>query len=402
MPAGAAGAPPQTDRMVSTSALELAARTRRFITEQVLPVEREIVVDGRPVDDALRLELNKAAMQAGVFGPLSPVEHGGLGLDFRDQAVVLEAAGTSLIGPLALHCWAPDDGNIHLLAHAATPEQAQRYLAPLAAGEVRSAIAMTEPAPGAGADPGMLRTTAGEAPDGWVINGVKHLTTGADGAAFIICVARTDDGPTMFLVDAGNPGMRVLRRMPTLDHTSAPGGHCEVEFSDCFVPDEAVLGEVGLGMEYAQARLAPSRLTFCMNWLGLATRAQDLAARHISQREAFGARIAEHGLAQGHLADNEIDIVASRALIASCAAILDAEGPASSAARHQASVTKTFVSEAVWRVLDRAVQLHGGLGVCEDHLVARFLVEARAFRIYEGPSEVLRWSIARRVLRAHR
>ncbi|MGW4591867.1 acyl-CoA dehydrogenase family protein [Amycolatopsis thermoflava] len=258
-------------------------------------------------------------------------------------------------------------------------------------GEVRSAIAMTEPAPGAGADPGMLRTTAEEAPGGWVINGAKHLTTGADGAAFVICVARTDDGPTMFLVDADNPGLRVLRRMPSLDHISAPGGHCEVEFSGCFVPDSAVLGEVGLGMEYAQVRLAPSRLSFCMSWLGLATRAQELAARHISRREAFGTRIAEHGLAQGHLADNEIDIEASRALIARCAEVIDAEGPASSAARHEASVTKTFVSEAVWRVLDRAVQLHGGLGVCEDHLVARFLVEDRAFRIYEGPSEVLRW-----------
>lgn len=402
MPEVPVAAPPQTGGMVSTSALELAARTRRFITEEVLPVEREIIVDGRPMDDALRLELQKAAKQAGVFGPLSPLQYGGLGLDNRDQAVVLEAAGTSLIGPLALNCWAPDDGNIHLLAHAATPEQARRYLAPLASGEVRSAIAMTEPAPGAGADPGMVRTTAEETAEGWVINGAKHFTTGADGAAFVICVARTEDGPTMFLVDAGNPGLHVGRRMPTLDHTSAPGGHCEVEFSDCFVPDDAVLGEVGLGMEYAQARLAPSRLTFCMNWLGLATRAQELAARHISRREAFGSRIAEHGLAQGHLADNEIDIQASRALIASCAAILDAEGPASSAARHQASVTKTFVSEAVWRVLDRAVQLHGGLGVCEDHLVARFLVEARAFRIYEGPSEVLRWSIARRVLRPYR
>lgn len=402
MPAGAVPRPPQTGRMVSTSALELAARTRRFISEQILPVEREIVVDGRPMDDALRLELQKAAKEAGVFGPLSPVEHGGLGLDTRDQAVVLEAAGTSLIGPLALNCWAPDDGNIHLLAHAANAEQARRYLAPLASGEVRSAIAMTEPAPGAGADPGMLRTTAEEAPGGWVINGAKHLTTGADGAAFVICVARTDDGPTMFLVDTDNPGMRVLRRMPTLDHTSAPGGHCEVAFSGCFVPDSAVLGEVGLGMEYAQVRLAPSRLSFCMSWLGLATRAQELAARHISRREAFGARIAEHGLAQGHLADNEIDIEASRALIARCAEVIDAEGPASSAARHHASVTKTFVSEAVWRVLDRAVQLHGGLGVCEDHLVARFLVEARAFRIYEGPSEVLRWSIARRVLRPYR
>ncbi|HVV12561.1 acyl-CoA dehydrogenase family protein [Amycolatopsis sp.] len=381
---------------------ELADRTRRFVTEQVIPVEREIVADSRPMDDALRLELQKAAKDAGVFGPLSPVRYGGLGLDTRGQAPVLEAAGTSLIGPLALNCWAPDDGNIHLLAHAANAAQAQRYLAPLASGEVRSAIAMTEPAPGAGSDPSMLRTTAEEVPDGWIINGAKHFTTGADGAAFVICIARTEDGPTMFLVDKGNPGFEVGRRMPTLDHTSAPGGHCEVTFTDCFVPDEAVLGEVGQGMEYAQVRLAPSRLTFCMNWLGLAVRAQELTARHVSGREAFGARIGDHGMAQAQLADNEIDIEASRGLILRAATAIDTDGAASSAARHFASVAKTFVSEAVWRVLDRAVQLHGALGVTEDHLVARFLVEARAFRIYEGPSEVLRWSIARRVLRAHR
>lgn len=381
---------------------ELAERTRRFVADQVFPVEREIVAGGRPMDDALRLELQKAAKEAGVFGPLSPVEYGGLGLDTRAQAEVLEAAGTSLIGPLALNCWAPDDGNIHLLAHAATPAQAERYLAPLASGEVRSAIAMTEPAPGAGSDPTMLRTVAEESADGWVINGAKHFTTGADGAAFVICIARTDDGPTMFLVDGGNPGLRVGRRMPTLDRTSAPGGHCEVTFDNCVVPDDAVLGEVGQGMEYAQVRLAPSRLTFCMNWLGLATRAQELTVRHVSGRQAFGARIADHGMAQGQLADNEIDIEASRALIRRAAEAIDEDGSAGSIARHLASVTKTFVSEAVWRVLDRAVQLHGGLGVAEDHLVARFFVEARAFRIYEGPSEVLRWSIARRVLRTYR
>lgn len=315
---------------------------------------------------------------------------------------MLEAAGASLLGPLAVNAWAPDDGNIHLLAHVANAEQQERYLAPLSAGDVRSAIALTEPAPGAGADPRMLRTVAQETDTGWVINGAKHFTTGANGAAFTIVVAMTPDGATMFLVDQDNPGLRVGRRMPTLDHTSAPGGHCELELVDCEVPDAAVLGEVGRGLELAQVRLAPSRLTFCMNWLGLAVRAQELTIAHITGRTAFGVPIAEHGIAQGLVADNEIDIAASRALVRSVAETIDLQGPSSSQARHETSVAKTFVSEAVWRVLDRAVQLHGGLGVCEDHLVARFLVEARAFRIYEGPSEVLRWSIARRALRSPR
>ncbi|WP_069164100.1 acyl-CoA dehydrogenase family protein [Nocardia altamirensis] len=382
-----------------TTVGQLVDKTTQFIRDQVVPVEREVVVDGRVMDDALRLDLQKKAKEAGVFGPLSDPRYGGLGLDTRAQAQVLEAAGASLLGPIAVNAWAPDDGNIHLLAHVANAEQQERYLAPLAAGDVRSAIAMTEPAPGAGSDPGMLQTVAEETDGGWVINGAKHFTTGAQGAAFTICVARTGDGPTMFLVDQDNPGLRVGRRMPTLDHTSAPGGHCEVTFVDCVVPDSAVLGEVGQGLALAQVRLAPSRLVFCMNWLGLAVRAHHLAIEHISTRTSFGVPIADHGLAQGMVADNEIDIAAARGVIRTAAETIDAQGPTASQARHDASIAKTFVSEAVWRVLDRAVQLHGGLGVCEDYLVARFLVEARAFRIYEGPSEVLRWSIARRALR---
>jgi acyl-CoA dehydrogenase len=361
---------PPSEENPLPSPQELAARTRAFVTDRVLPVEREMIVDGRPMDDALRVELQKAAKVAGVFGPLSSPDYGGLGLDMRGLATVMEAAGASLIGPLAVNCSAPDDGNIHLLASAATPEQARRYLAPLTG-------------------------------DGWVINGHKHFTTGADGAAFTICVATTKHGPTMFLVDQDNPGLTVGRRIRTLDHSN-PGGHSEVVFDHCAVPGDAVLGEVGRGLEYAQARLAPSRLTFCMNWLGLAVRAHEMTARHISHRQAFGVAIAEHGMAQAQVADSEIDITAARGLIQHTATLIDAQGATSSAARHAAAITKTFVSEAVWRVLDRAVQLHGGLGVCEDQFVARFLVEARAFRIYEGPSEVLRWSIARRVLRNNR
>ncbi|MFJ4659006.1 acyl-CoA dehydrogenase family protein [Nocardia sp. NPDC088792] len=381
---------------------ELVEQTRQFVIDHVIPVEREVVAGGRVTDDALRLDLQKKAKDAGVFGPLSDPQYGGLGLDTRDQAEVLEAAGASLLGPLAVNAWAPDDGNIHLLAEVADAEQRERYLAPLASGEVRSAIALTEPAPGAGSDPRMLRTMAQETDNGWIINGAKHFITGANGAAFTICVAMTTDGPTMFLVDQDNPGLQVGRRMPTLDHTSAPGGHCEMQFTDCEVPDSAVLGEVGRGLELAQVRLAPSRLVFCMNWLGLAVRGHQLTLEHITGRSSFGAPIAEHGLAQGLVADNEIDIAAARSLVRSVAATIDTHGATSPQARHETSIAKTFVSEAVWRVLDRAVQLHGGLGVCEDHLVARFLVEARAFRIYEGPSEVLRWSIARRVLRGPR
>ncbi|TCJ31681.1 acyl-CoA dehydrogenase family protein [Parafrankia sp. BMG5.11] len=379
---------------------ELARRTLAFVRDEVLPVERELIVAGRHMDDDVRVGLQRAARAAGVFGPLTPVALGGLGLDNAGLAEVLEAAGTSLIGPIAVNCAAPDDGNMHLLADVATPSQAERYLHPLLRGETRSAIALTEPAPGAGSDPSMVRTTAAQVDGGWVIDGAKHFITGAEGAAFTICIARTEGGTTMFLVDQDNPGLTVGRRMPTLDH-SAPGGHCEVTFADCFVPDEAVLGDVGAGLRYAQVRLAPARLAFCMSWLGIAVRAHGMAAAWIQRRSSFGRPISEHGMAQAHVADNEIDIAAARALVRSVARVLDEQGVASSAARHGAAIAKTFVAEAVWRVLDRVVQLYGGLGICEDHLVARFLVEARGFRIYEGSSEVLRTSIAKRVLRAH-
>ena len=380
---------------------DLAGRTAAFVAEHVLPVEWEVVVDGRPVDDVLRRELQEAARAAGVFGPVSPVAHGGLGLGARGLAPVLEAAGASLLGPLAVHGAAPDDGNIHLLAAVATGPQREHYLAPLARGDVRSSIAMTEPAPGTGSDPAMLQTRAERDGTDWRITGRKHLTTGADGAAFVICIAAPAEGPTMFLVDADNPGMRVERRMPTLDRCVV-GGHCEVSFDDCRVPAGAVLGEVGLGLQYAATRLAPSRLTFCMSWLGLAARAHAMAAQRISGRTAFGSLISDLGIAQAMVADSEIDLMSARSVIRTAAEAIDDRGDTSREARHATAIAKTFVSEAVWRVLDRSVQLFGGLGVCEDALVGRFLVEARAFRIYEGPSEVLRWSIARTVLRPPR
>ena len=378
----------------------LAARTRTFVETTVLPVEREVIA-GRPVDDTMRVTLQAAAREAGVFGPVSPREYGGLGLDMRGQALVLEAAGRSLIGPLAVHGSAPDDANIELLAAVADPAQAESHLAPLARGEVRSSIAMTEPAPGAGSDPSMVLTRAERDGTGWRVTGDKTYITGADGAAFFIVIAATDEGPTIFLVDAERPGVHVGRHIPTIDR-AAVGGHCEVRFDRVSVGAGAVLGPVGAGLAQAQARLAPSRLTFCMKFLGLAARAHGVTCDRIATRHAFGAPIAELGIAQHLVADSEIDLVAARAVVRNAAAVLDAEGSLSSAARHAASVAKTFVSEAVWRVLDRAVQLHGSVGVAEDELVMRFLLEARAFRIYEGPSEVLRWSIARRALRAPR
>jgi acyl-CoA dehydrogenase len=371
---------------------EIAERTRDFIREVCIPAEARFT--SHELDESLRAELQAAARQAGVFAPHVPAEFGGLGLDIRGWSGVFEEAGYSLLGPQALNCAAPDEGNMHLLEVVATEEQKERFLRPLAAGEVRSSFAMTEPHPGAGSDPAALATSARPADGGWVIEGSKRFISGADGAAFSICMARADEGATMFLIDAENPGWQVGRRMETTDTVFA-GGHSEVAIRDCFVDSDAVLGEVGQGFRYAQVRLGPARLTHCMRWLGLARRALDIALDRAAEREVFGARLDELGLAQGLIADSVIDLEASRSLIRWAAGVLDSGTPG----RHETSVAKVFVAEAVWRMIDRSLQLCGGDGVTHDLPLARFLNEVRPFRIYDGPSETHRWAIARRAAR---
>jgi acyl-CoA dehydrogenase len=246
----------------------------------------------------------------------------------------------------------------------------------------------------------MLRTRARPDGDGWVIDGLKWYITGAVGAAFAIVMARTSDsedprrGATMFLVDAGTPGFEIVRQIGSLDHTF-PGGHCEVRFQRCRVGPEAVLGGVDEGFRYAQVRLAPARLTHCMRWLGIARRALDIAGRLALERESGGKPLAEHQMVQAMLADSATDLHASRLMIWHAAWVLDSGGRASG----ETSIAKTFVAEAVNRVVDRAVQICGSLGVSEDLPLGLFYREVRPFRIYDGPSEVHRAAIARRFLR---
>ena len=388
------------DFSLMPEAEELAARVRAFVRDVCIPAEARDRGHGHGLDPSLRAELQEAARRAGIFAPHVATEHGGLGLDIRGWSAVFEEAGYSLLGPPALNCAAPDEGNMHLLASVASEEQKERYLRPLAAGAIRSCFAMSEPPPGAGSDPSMLRTAAVKADGGWVIDGEKKFITGADGSAFAICMARTgeeiagDRGATMFLVDADNPGFRVTRLLGTMD-SAAAGGHAEVSFERCFVPDEAVLGEVGLGYRYAQVRLGPARLTHCMRWLGLARRALDIALDRAAEREAFGSRLEELGMVQAMIADSVVDIESSRALIRWCAWTLDTGGRG----RHETSVAKVHVAEAVNRVVDRAIQICGGHGVSEDAPLARYLAEVRPFRIYDGPSETHRFAIARRAAR---
>jgi acyl-CoA dehydrogenase len=386
------------DFELSTERRGLRDRVRSFLDAEVIPLEKQETDEGLPED--LLVPLRARARQAGVWGPQLPADYGGLGLDNVGLCLVFEEAGRSPLGPLALHCAAPDEGNMHLLHRAGTAEQQRRYLDPLARGQVRSCFAMTEPAPGAGSDPTMLRTRAERQSDGWVLNGQKWFISGARGAAFAIVAAVTDpsvparQGTTLFLVDTGAPGFQVGRAIPTMG-SGGPGGHCEVAFTNCRVGAGQVLGQVGEGFALMQARLGPARLTHCMRWLGAAGRALDVATRYALGREAFGKRLAEHQAVQWMLADSVIDLRASRLLVLEAAWQLDQGRQA----RQETSVCKVFVAEAVGRAIDRCVQVCGALGYSRDLVLERLYRDARAFRIYDGPSEVHRMVIARQWLK---
>lgn len=388
------------DFALSAHQQELRARTEAFVRDTIIPLEQP----GEParIDDDFRRELNRLAADAGLLAPHVPTEWGGMGLDHVTMSEVFIAAGYSLLGPLALNCFAPDEGNMNLLAKVATPDQKERWLQPLATGEIRSCFSMTEPSPGAGSDPRSMQTTVEQDGDEFVVNGTKWLITGANGAGFTIVMARNigadqdDDGAgrqaTMLLADMDTPGISVERQVATVDRTY-PGGHPVVRFDNVRIPSEHVLGEVGRGFQYAQVRLAPARLTHCMRWHGAAQRAHDIATDYANQRQAFGKPLIDHEGVGFQLADNAIDLHQSRLAIWHTAWLLDQGKDAGQAS----SMAKVFCSEAQQRVVDRSQQILGGMGFTHETPVAQIASEIRGFRIYDGPSEVHRWSIARRL-----
>lgn len=392
------------DFALSDDLVTLQERTRRFVRQQIIPYETDPRQTPHGPAPELRRELVALGREAGLLSPHVGREWGGLGLDHCGKAVVFEEAGYSPLGPVALNCFAPDEANMHLLEQVAEADQKERWLRPLAAGETRSCFMMTEPAPGAGSDPSMLKTTARRATESnrgdFVIDGEKWLITGAVGAEFAIIMAKTDSddggpaGATMFLAPMSAPGIVVERVLGTLDQYMS-GGHAVIRIDGLRVPESAVLGRVGEGFRYAQVRLAPARLTHCMRWLGAARRAHDIAADYARRRTAFGKPLGEHEGVGFMLADNAMDLHTSRLVIWHTAWLLD-QGQR---AGHESSMAKVVCSEAIWRVVDRSMQILGGLGITDDTIVARLFREVRPFRIYDGPSEVHRWSIARRLLR---
>ncbi len=379
-------------------ARELADRTRVFVREKIIPFEKDPRWGAHGPSDEMRVEMNDLAREAGLFMPHGPREYGGLGLNMVERAFVFEAAGYSMLGPVAMHCAAPDEGNTHLLDVVASPEQRDRYLGPLTRG-ARSCFAMTEP-DGAGSDPSLLATTARHSGKGYVINGRKWFITGARGADFMIIMARITGGPhdteaTMFLTPLPREGVVLVKEQNSMD-SSFTGGHAVVEFRNLVLQEEDILGAPGKGFEYAQVRLAPARLTHCMRWLGAAQRAQDIAADHATRRMAFGKPLASHEGVSFMLADSEMEMRSARLSMLQACWLLDQGMRATT----ESSMAKVQCSETVWNVVDRAVQILGGQGMTDDTVVNRIFRDIRAFRIYDGPSEVHRWSIGRKVAKA--
>lgn len=372
----------------------LRDRTRAFILEQVIPLEKDPRQNEHGPSEELRKDLIELARKEGLLTPHASIEMCGLGLSHVEKAVIFEEAGYSCLGPIAMNIHAPDEGNIHLMEEVATPEQKERWLKPLAQGKIRSCFAMTEPAPGAGSDPSMLATTAIKDGDDYLINGRKWFITGAEGADFVIIMALGEDGTaTMFLSDMNVPGIELVRNMDAMD-SCFTGGHGVLQFTNLRVPAKNILGEFGKGFKYAQVRLAPARLTHCMRWLGQARRAQDIAIAYAQQREAFGKILGAHEGVGFMLADNDMDLQTSRLHILQTAWLLD-QGQR---CNYESSRAKVVCSEAEWRVVDRCVQILGGQGVTGETALMKIFKDMRGFRIYDGPSEVHRWSMARKLI----
>ncbi|NLR40111.1 acyl-CoA dehydrogenase [Novosphingobium sp. ERW19] len=378
------------------AALEIADRVERFVREEVIPYESDPRRDdhGAPLDEMV-MEMREKARAAGVLTPhiLADGRH----LSQRETAVVLIRSGLSPLGMLAVNTQAPDEGNMYLLGKVGSPELKERFLKPLVSGEARSAFFMTEPAEtgGAGSDPSMMQTTCRRDGNHWVINGRKAFITGAKGAKVGIVMAKDEEGGAcMFLVDLPDPTIEIVRVPNTID-SNMPGGHAVIDIKDLRVSADQMLGEPGEGFKYAQVRLSPARLSHCMRWLGGCIRAQEIASDYANRRMAFGKQLIDHEGVGFMLAENMIDLKQAELMIDWCAGVLDT----GSLGTVESSMAKVAVSEALMRVADKCVQVMGGTGVTTDTIVEQMFREVRAFRIYDGPTEVHKWSLAKKIRR---
>ncbi len=380
---------------VSDRARAIGERVETFVRDIVAPYEGDPRRDHHdcPTDELID-ELKEKARAAGVLTPhiLADGSH----LTQVETAFVLQKTGLSPLGPLACNTGAPDEGNMYLLGHVGSPDIKERFLMPLVEGHARSAFFMTEPAEegGAGSDPSMMQTSCHLDGNHWVINGRKCFITGAEGAKVGIVMAKSDEGACMFLVDLPDPAIRIEHVPNTID-SSMPGGHATVLIDNLRVPADQMLGQAGEGFRYAQIRLSPARLSHCMRWHGACERANEIATDYANRRHAFGKPLIDHEGVGFMLAENLIDLKQSELMIRWCAEVLDT-GDLGTA---ESSMTKVAVSEALMRIADRCVQVMGGLGVTDKTIVEQVFREIRAFRIYDGPTEVHKWSLAKKIKR---
>jgi alkylation response protein AidB-like acyl-CoA dehydrogenase len=385
----------------------LLSKIRRFIREEVFPLERDFL--SRPFRELLPVlqEKRKRVKALGLWSPQLPQEYGGLGLSLVEFARVSEELGATPLGHYFFNCQAPDAGNLEVLMAHATPEQKELYLWPLVRGELRSCFSMTEPEH-PGSNPTWMSTTAIKDGADYVINGHKWFTSSADGAAFAIVMAVTDPNAqsphkaaSQIIVPIDTPGFNVVRNISVMgDEGSDYASHAEVRYENCRVPQRNLLGQEGHGFLIAQERLGPGRIHHCMRWVGICERAFDMMCDHAAHRELSpGVPLGTRQSIQAWIAESRAEISAARLLVIQTAGRIEAEGQA--AVREDISLIKFFVAGILQKVLDRAIQVHGALGLTDDTVLAYWFRHERAARIYDGPDEVHKAVVARSVLRKY-
>ena len=392
---------------LSPQVSELRDRVRAFMDEHVYPAEAEAlqalddeVAPGTAYPEVL-IEIRAMARDEGLWNLFMPDERYGAGLKNWEYGVLCEEMGRSpAIAPMAFNCSAPDTGNMEILADHGTEEQRSRWLAPLLEGEIRSCFSMTEPEV-SGSDPTTLRTHAELDGDEWVINGHKWFTSGAVGASVAIAMVVTEPDAhpyaraSMILVPVDAPGFNLVRPVPVMGHDGGPG-HCEIRYEDCRVPASSVLGERGGGFVIAQDRLGPGRIHHCMRAIGTAERAIEMMCRRANERESFGGKLAEKQFIQDFVAKSRMETDQARLLTLYAAWKMDTEGKR--AARQSISMIKVVAANVVMDVLDRAIQVHGALGMSDDTPLAGMWRFSRMLKVADGPDEVHKMVIARREL----
>jgi acyl-CoA dehydrogenase len=380
---------------------------REFVRGEIWPLDAiSGELDETELERILRT-MHEQVKERGLWACHLEPELGGQGYGQVKLGLLHEILGTSVLAPRAFGCAAPDSGNSEILALAGTREQKERWLHPLLAGDFKSCFSMTEP--GAGADPTLLATRAVRDGEGWVIDGHKWFSSNASIADFLIVVAVTDPDArphqraSMFVVPVDTPGVEIARDIATMGHPAESfgryGGHAEIRYDGVRVPADALLGDVGAGFLIAQHRLGPGRIHHCMRWLGQAQRAFDMLCERATYRYAFGSALAEKQTVQNWIADSAAEMQAARLMTLHAAWVMDTQG--ASAARTEIGMIKFFGAKVLHDVIDRAIQIHGSLGYSTDLPLEQMYRHARAARIYDGPDEVHRQSVARQILGAY-